>query len=258
MIKYVTQVGLVNITTHYLFVTWRMMNVRCFNPEHKAYHRYGGRGIYVSNEWRWDNPLGFKNFIGVVGDRPFGTTLDRENNDQGYSPLNFRWVDKKTQQNNMGIGISNNSGDMGVSWCDRYNMWVAQIVLNGETKLIGNFNKEDKELAVELYNSVKAVKIEQGDNAALKYAKSRMNLSPVGKVIRRNKTSQFYGVAWDKSRDKWRAMVSYREIETGELINKFIGRYDCENTAYENVILFLEWVDSNGFFKKKVKEKCNG
>lgn len=66
-IEYAKQVGMVYPFKHKLYPTWRMMNVRCYDDRHKAYHRYGGRGITVCEEWRWDNPLAFVNFIKDVG-----------------------------------------------------------------------------------------------------------------------------------------------------------------------------------------------
>jgi len=244
---------MINPTSHYLFVTWRMMNVRCYDPDHKAYHRYGGRGVTIDYSWRWDSPTGFVTFLIDVGDRPEGKTLDRIENDKGYTKSNVRWADKRTQQNNMGIGLANTSGEMGVCWSEVSKCWTVQISLNGETCALGNFNLEDKQLAAELYNNIKAIKIEKGDIEALKFSESLKNKSPISRCLRRNKTSDYYGVSWDNSRDKWRSMVSYRETDDGKLINKFIGRFDDEELAYKSVLTFLDWIESNGYFKKKVR-----
>jgi hypothetical protein len=35
-----------------LYQRWGSIYERCFNPKHRAYHRYGGRGISVCDEWR--------------------------------------------------------------------------------------------------------------------------------------------------------------------------------------------------------------
>lgn len=249
-ISYVTQLGIHHPTKHYLFVTWRMMNVRCYDPNHKAYHRYGGRGISVTDELRWDSPTGFISFLKSVGDRPKGMTLDRINNEVGYLIGNMRWATKRTQQNNMGIGLSNTSGSMGVCWNKAQSFWIAQIECNGKGVVIGNFNKDDKNIAIDTYNRVKSHKLEFGDDSALALIKSLSPLTPTGKRTRRNKTSDYYGVAWDSKRSKWVSMTSYRETENGKLINKFLGRYDNEIDAYRAVLKFLEWVDLNNFVKK--------
>jgi hypothetical protein len=71
------------------------MRKRCLNPTHKAYKNYGGRSITIAA--RWDL---FANFIIDMGMPKEGQSLDRINNDEGYSPQNCRWTDFKTQNNN--------------------------------------------------------------------------------------------------------------------------------------------------------------
>lgn len=69
---------------------------RCYNEKHKYYKDYGGRGIYVCERWK-----DFENFyqdnIEYVNSN---LTLDRADNELGYSKENCRWVDMKAQNNN--------------------------------------------------------------------------------------------------------------------------------------------------------------
>ena len=81
---------------HPLYQTWRGMKRRCTNPDHDCFKDYGGRGINVCERWLSD----FYNFVEDMGERPEGYSLDRINNDMGYSPSNCRWADAVTQANN--------------------------------------------------------------------------------------------------------------------------------------------------------------
>lgn len=82
---------------------WKAMNQRCSNPLDKNYDRYGGRGIFVCEEWR-DSFQAFYEWAMANGydeNAPTGQcTIDRIDNDKGYSPDNCRWVTMKTQRNN--------------------------------------------------------------------------------------------------------------------------------------------------------------
>lgn len=249
--RYTPQQGIVYYTNHSLYTTWRMMNVRCYDDRHKAYLRYGGRGVTVCERWRWDNVFGLFNFISDVGERPDDTTLDRIDNNSNYNPNNVRWTDKRTQQNNIGVGINNKTGNLGVRFeNDKY---LVTITLNGVGVTVGTFNSNDFEKACELQRTIKSYKIEHTDDETLEFIKSIVNYSPTSKRLRINKTSNYYGVSWDSSREKWRAMSSYRKTKDGKLINKMVGRFDKEEEAYESVLRFLDWVKENGYYKKTGK-----
>lgn len=79
---------------HPLYATWRSMKDRCQNPSNEHFSSYGGRGISVCE--RWDNS--FPNFLLDMGDRPTEQhSLDRVDNDAGYSPENCRWATSQDQ-----------------------------------------------------------------------------------------------------------------------------------------------------------------
>lgn len=79
------------------YSTWRSMVDRCYISTHKAYNSYGGRGIFVCDEWRYD----FLKFYEDMGERPSKNhSLDRIDNDFGYSKENCRWATRKEQMRN--------------------------------------------------------------------------------------------------------------------------------------------------------------
>jgi hypothetical protein len=78
---------------------WDSMIQRCTNPNDAAYARYGGRGITVCERWKGKN--GFIHFYADVCPRPNkNLSLDRIDNEKGYSPENCRWATREQQQKN--------------------------------------------------------------------------------------------------------------------------------------------------------------
>lgn len=78
-----------------IYHIWADMVARCSRPTHGRYTDFGGRGIKVCERWRE-----FVNFYADMGDRPDGRSLDRINNDEGYSPDNCRWATFRQQRHN--------------------------------------------------------------------------------------------------------------------------------------------------------------
>ena len=80
-----------------LYRIWCHMNDRCLNPNDARYRRYGGRGIKICTEWRK-----FEQFYCWAIDNGYdeSLTLDRKNNNGGYSPQNCKWSTAKEQSNN--------------------------------------------------------------------------------------------------------------------------------------------------------------
>ena len=73
------------------------MMYRCYNKNHKNYSNYGGRGITVCKEWRES----FDQFAKDIGECPgIRLSLDRKDNEKGYSKDNCRWATSKMQNNN--------------------------------------------------------------------------------------------------------------------------------------------------------------
>lgn len=80
-----------------LFKIWSNMIQRCTNEKYPQYFDYGGRGIGVCDEWK--EYIGFSTWAKANGYSD-DLTLDRRENDKGYSPHNCRWVSYEVQNNN--------------------------------------------------------------------------------------------------------------------------------------------------------------
>lgn len=74
---------------------WEMMRQRCLNPKYNQFHDYGGRGVTICKRW-----LKFENFLMDMGLRPIGKTLERKNNNRGYSKANCIWATHTEQMRN--------------------------------------------------------------------------------------------------------------------------------------------------------------
>ncbi len=90
-----------SVTTHGMknsreYKVWQGIKQRCLNPNNKDYPRYGARGIIICQEW-----LLFDAFYKDMGPMPIGDySIDRINNDLGYSQSNCRWATRSENQSN--------------------------------------------------------------------------------------------------------------------------------------------------------------
>jgi hypothetical protein len=91
---------------------WRDMHLRCNDPTHFAYKWYGQKGITVCTRWHT-----FPAFYADMGATCFiGASLDRTDNNQGYSPENCKWIPKadQTSVGRQSLRHNNRTGMTGV------------------------------------------------------------------------------------------------------------------------------------------------
>lgn len=84
------------MSKHPAYWVWRAMRDRCRLPTHQAWKNYGGRGITVCQEWA--TFLGFWTDMGPTYQR--GLTLERTDNNAGYSKANCVWASATWQSRN--------------------------------------------------------------------------------------------------------------------------------------------------------------
>ena len=121
------------------YSAWNNMKNRCYRKSDKRYMDYGGRGISVCRSW----VNSFSNFLKDVGPRPTGKhSLDRIDNNAGYSKSNCRWATKSEQSKNSRKRRYCSSLVKGVSYNKRSRKWAKYEYVNGKKKHLGYFMTE--------------------------------------------------------------------------------------------------------------------
>jgi hypothetical protein len=105
---------------------WCGIKQRCYNKNLDSYKNYGGRGIVMSDEWK----NSFIKFFEDMGKRPSNDhTIERVDNNKGYSKENCVWISKSKQSANR-RNVTLNPFD------NKETARQASIRLGGNTELI--------------------------------------------------------------------------------------------------------------------------
>ena len=115
-----------------IYDIYKGMMRRCYNPNEEMYYNYGGRGIYVCDEWKdQENYKGLKSFVEWAYKNGYDDTLsiDRIDNDGPYCPDNCRWATMVVQANNKRDSIQLTVGDTTYT----YAQWEVASGINQNT-----------------------------------------------------------------------------------------------------------------------------
>ncbi|OOV05801.1 AP2 domain-containing protein [Rhodoferax fermentans] len=127
---------------HPLYNTWVLMRQRCDNPNNPAYRHYGGRGITVCERWQ-----SFENFALDMGMKPSQKhSLEREDNDKGYSPENCKWETVEAQRLNRRCFVTSESGHTGVRQI-KPGCFQAMVHINKVRYILGKFKTIEEAVA---------------------------------------------------------------------------------------------------------------
>lgn len=110
------------MTRKRLYAMWCNMKNRCYNKNVNCYHNYGGRGITVCAKWR----DAFEPFMewALANGYTDDLTIDRKNNNEGYSPDNCRFITAQDQSHNLRKNIN--------------------VTAFGETKIIADWVRDER------------------------------------------------------------------------------------------------------------------
>jgi hypothetical protein len=121
-----TEHGMCESPTYY---SWGTMIQRCTNPTNTNFKHYGARGITVCERW-----MSFENFLADMGERPIGLTLERKENDLGYTPSNCKWATKLEQANNTRLRHDNITGVKGVRFVTNQSIGRTQFRVDARVR----------------------------------------------------------------------------------------------------------------------------
>jgi hypothetical protein len=107
---------------------------RCYSPNYKNFHYWGGKGVTVCDRWLES----FENFLDDMGERPEGTSLNRVDGSMTYSKETCNWASRSVQAFEQKKYKSNTSGVTGV-YETKHSTFTAKISVQNKVIHLGTF-----------------------------------------------------------------------------------------------------------------------
>lgn len=139
------------------YTSWRKIKERCYNTNCPDYSDYGGRGLILSDNLRY-NFNAFCSELGPVPDKSKFWSVDRIDNTKGYVEGNIRWATSFQQARNKGMASNNTSGVTGVQFYDhktKTNRWL-YVVATWHEYTGGDHKIRNKKFAVKTLGLLEA------------------------------------------------------------------------------------------------------
>ena len=121
-----------------IYSIWYSIKCRCYYKKHPCYSNYGGRGIEMCDEWK-NSSTNFGDWA-IENGYSDNLTIDRIDNNKGYSPDNCRWSTRKQQCENRRCKTSEDI-DYRKRVMETMKPKGKMIEINGETKNITDWCK---------------------------------------------------------------------------------------------------------------------
>lgn len=113
-----------------IYNTYLSIKARCYNYNHTAYKNYGGRGITMCDEWKYNFQAFYK--WAINNGYKEGLQIDRIDNNGNYEPSNCHFTTAKENSNNRRsnryITIGNVTHTLS-EWCNIYDIKYSKVYL---------------------------------------------------------------------------------------------------------------------------------
>jgi hypothetical protein len=196
------------------YAPWNAMITRTTNTNHHNFPLYGGNGLGVCEEWRYD----FNTFLAHIGPRPSKAySIDRIDNTKGYEPGNVRWATKVEQANN------------------RHN--TVMVEHEGIVQPISMLARANGICPRMLYTRIVQCNwpIHEALHTPAKHIRNNSAMYSPRPTIRKNTTSGVVGVNWSNEAQKWTAQACHKGKRI--FLGRFIEKEDAiaARKAFENI-----------------------